>query len=241
MSGKPLSELDQETKRGVIGFVVKEPMGVLFVVATLFIPAGTWKWPMGWALVALYAIWVAATIALVLPKYPGLLAERVARKKDVKAWDTALMSVVGLLTLAKYIVAGLDLRHGWTQQVWEVPLALQIAALVMAALAYALGPWAMRANAYFSKIFRIQEDRGHTVASGGPYRFVRHPGYLGTIVFELVTPIMLSSLWALIPGAAMALLFVVRTVLEDRTLQEELPGYQAYAQQVRYRLLPGVW
>ena len=118
---------------------------------------------------------------------------------------------------------------------------MQIAALVIAALAYAISPWAMRVNAYFSKIVRIQEDRGHSVVSSGPYRIVRHPTYLGTILFELVTPIMLGSLWALIPGALTALLFIVRTALEDRTLREELPGYQAYAERVRYRLLPGVW
>jgi protein-S-isoprenylcysteine O-methyltransferase Ste14 len=151
------------------------------------------------------------------------------------------MSIVGLATLAKYIVAGLDFGRGWTSSVWQVPLALQIAALILAALGYALGVWAMTANAYFSKIIRIQDDRGQTVATGGPYRYVRHPGYAGTVVFELMTPIMLGSLWALIPGVLTAILMVVRTALEDRTLQKELAGYQAYAKQTRYRLLPGVW
>jgi protein-S-isoprenylcysteine O-methyltransferase Ste14 len=122
-----------------------------------------------------------------------------------------------------------------------MPLALQIAALVVAALGYALGTWAMGANAFFSKIVRIQKDRGHAVATGGPYRYLRHPGYLGTIVFELATPIMLGSLWALIPGGLGALLLIIRTVLEDRTLHEELDGYEKYAQKVRYRLLPGIW
>ena len=99
----------------------------------------------------------------------------------------------------------------------------------------------MTANAYFSKIVRIQDDRGHTVATGGPYRYVRHPGYTGTVLFELTTPFMLGSLWALIPGALAAILMIVRTALEDRTLQEELDGYKAYTEQTRYRLLPGVW
>jgi len=241
MSAKQIRDLDQETRRGVITFLIREPIGVLFVAATLFIPARTLAWPMGWALVAIYALWVTVTILLVLPKSPGLLAERVARKKDAKTWDTALMGVVGLLTLAKQIIAGLDFYYGWTREIWEVPLALQIAALVIAALAYTISPWAMRVNAYFSKIVRIQEDRGHTVVTGGPYRIVRHPTYLGTILFETVSPIMLGSLWALIPGVLSALLFIVRTALEDRTLREELPGYQAYAERVRYRLLPGVW
>jgi protein-S-isoprenylcysteine O-methyltransferase Ste14 len=99
----------------------------------------------------------------------------------------------------------------------------------------------MTANAYFSKIVRIQNDRGHMVATGGPYRYVRHPGYTGTVLFELTTPIMLGSLWALIPGGLAAILMIVRTALEDKTLRRELEGYKDYAKQTRYRLLPGVW
>jgi protein-S-isoprenylcysteine O-methyltransferase Ste14 len=168
-----------------------------------------------------------------------LLAERAARRKEgTKAWDTVLLGIVGLTTIAKYILAGLDFHFGWTAQ---MPLALQLAALIIAVLGYALGTWAMAANAFFSMVVRIQEDRGHTVATGGPYRYVRHPSYTGTIAFELATPIMLGSLWALIPGGLAALLFVVRTALEDRTLHEELPGYAEYAARVRYRLMPGVW
>jgi protein-S-isoprenylcysteine O-methyltransferase Ste14 len=194
---------------------------------------------MGWALVGLYAVWVAATALVLIPNNPELLIERTTRRKEgIKTWDTVLLSIVGLTTIAKYILAGFDVRLGWTAQ---MPLALQIAALIVAALGYALGTWAMAANAFFSKVVRIQEDRDHAVATGGPYRYVRHPGYIGTIVFELATPIMLGSLWALIPGGLAALLFVVRTALEDRTLQEELDSYRDYARRVRYRLLPGIW
>ena len=101
--------------------------------------------------------------------------------------------------------------------------------------------WSMASNAFFSTVVRIQDDRGHAVASGGPYRFVRHPGYVAAILFYLVTPLMLGSVWTFIPSVLMVLLFVVRTALEDRTLREELDGYWEYAQRVRYRLLPGVW
>jgi protein-S-isoprenylcysteine O-methyltransferase Ste14 len=149
-----------------------------------------------------------------------------------------LLSAIGLATLAKYILAGLDVRYGWTAQ---MPLTIQVIALVVSALGYALGTWAMVTNAYFSMIVRIQEDRDHAVVSDGPYRYVRHPGYTGTTTFELATPIMLGSLWALLPGVLAAALTVVRTALEDRTLQEELDGYRDYAQRVRYRLLPSIW
>ena len=122
-----------------------------------------------------------------------------------------------------------------------MPLALQISALVIAALGYALGTWAMASNPFFSLVNRIQEDRGHAVASSGPYQVVRHPAYVGTAVFELATPILLGSLWALVPGGLIALLTIIRTALEDKMLCRGLPGYQEYASKVRYRLLPGVW
>ena len=231
-AGKP------DQSRGVVRSLIREAMGVVFVAVTLFLPAGTLNWAMGWALVGLYAVWVAAMALILIPKSPELLIERATRKKGDKTWDTVILSIVGLTTIAKYILAGFDVRLGWTAQ---MPLTLQIAALVIAALGYALVTWAMAANVFFSKVVRIQDDRGHAVATGGPYRYVRHPGYIGTIAFELATPIMLSSLWALIPGGLAALLFVVRTALEDRTLQEELDGYRDYAGQVRYRLLPGIW
>ena len=230
--GKP------DESRGAVRAAIREAMGVVFVAVTLFVPAGTLNWAMGWALVGIYAIWVAATALILIPNNPELLIERATRKKGNKTWDTVILSIVGLTTIAKYILAGLDVRSGWTAQ---MPLALQIAALVITALGYALVTWAMAANAFFSKVVRIQEDRGHAVATGGPYRYVRHPGYIGTIAFELATPIMLGSLWALIPGVLAALLFALRTALEDRTLQEELDGYKDYAARVSYRLLPGIW
>jgi protein-S-isoprenylcysteine O-methyltransferase Ste14 len=231
-------EMTPEVKRGVVRWLIREVIGVLFVAATLFIPAGRWNWVWGWALVGLYAVWVSANALILIPRSPELLAERAQRKKGIKDWDTALMSIVGILALCKHIVAGLDVRYGWTV---GIPLWIQIVTLAIAALGYALGTWAMAANAFFSMMVRIQEDRGHTVVTGGPYQFVRHPGYVGTIAFELATPIMLGSLWALIAGVLAALLLVVRTALEDRTLSKELEGYTEYVQQTRYRLLPGVW
>jgi protein-S-isoprenylcysteine O-methyltransferase Ste14 len=99
----------------------------------------------------------------------------------------------------------------------------------------------MLTNAFFSCTVRIQEERGHVVVSEGPYRYVRHPGYVGFIVSGLVTPIVLDSLWALVPAALAASLLVFRTSLEDSTLRKELSGYDEYAGRVRYRLLPGVW
>jgi protein-S-isoprenylcysteine O-methyltransferase Ste14 len=213
-------------------------MGVVFVMLALFIAAGSVDWPMGWALVAIYAGWVAAQALTLIPRCPELLAERASRRQKYASWDTALLGVLGLLTLAKYIVAGLDRRFGWTQ---GLPPGLQVSALVVSALGYALLTWAMVSNAFFALAYRIQDERGHQVASGGPYRFVRHPGYAGTVAFELASPLMLGSLWALIPGGLAAALMVARTALEDRELQADLEGYGEYAQRVRFRLIPWVW
>ena len=226
------------TTRKVVRWLVRETLGVLMLAAILFLSASRWDWVMGWALIGITVIWVAATALVVIPKNPELLAERVGPRKGAKTWDAAIMSVVGLAMMARLVVAGLVERFGWTM---GISLSLQITALAVAVLGYALVVWATAANAFFSQIVRIQKERGHTVATGGPYQFVRHPGYVGTILVELATPIMLGSWWALIPGGLGALLFVVRTALEDRTLREELEGYREYAQRVRYRLLPGIW
>lgn len=232
------SDSEDSTRRGVIRWWVRETMGVVFVGLTLFLSAGTLAWFWGWALVALYGIWVAANGLILGVRSPELLAERANRRADAKKWDLAIMSVVGVLSLVKYVVGGLDFRFGWSAGITP---ALQFAALAVAVGGYALGTWAMAVNAYFSLVVRIQRDRGQIVVSDGPYRWVRHPGYVGTVLFELATPLLLGSWWALVPGVISALLLVVRTALEDRTLQEELDGYKQYAGEVRYRLLPGVW
>lgn len=230
---------ENETARGVRNWLKREIIGVAMVAVILFLSAGRLDWVMGWAMVGIYAIWSGTNALLLIPRNPELLAERAKRHREgMKTWDKLLLSIVGLATLVKYILAGLDVRYGWTVQ---LPTTIQVVALVVSALGYALGTWAMVTNAYFSMIVRIQEDRGHAVVSDGPYRYVRHPGYTGTTAFELATPIMLGSLWALFPGVLIAVLTVVRTALEDRTLKEELDGYRDYAQQVRYRLLPGIW
>jgi len=221
--------------------VVRLVLLVVTLLAILFIAAGTLHWPMAWA----YAIQAAAITFgsrfIMIRRSPDLAAERAQSlsAEGGKSWDKIivwLVAIVGpLLTL---IVCGLDVRFGWRP---EIPLASQIVAFVLMTLGSLLGTWAMLVNRFFSAVVRIQADRGHTVVSDGPYRFVRHPAYAGGVVANLAGPLALGSVWALIPGGLIALLTIVRTALEDKTLREELPGYQEYTQRVRYRLLPGVW
>ena len=159
-------------------------------------------------------------------------------KKDSQIWDTILVSLIGLLSIIKIMVAGFDFRYGWTR---GITLPFQLAGLLLALHSYGLAVWAIKINTFFSQIVRIQMERGHTVIKDGPYRIIRHPGYLGSAVFEIATPVLLGSLWAFIPGVLSALLFIIRTYLEDQLLTKELSGYKTYTTEVKYRLLPGVW
>jgi len=228
-----------EIERGARRWLLKETLGTAMVPIILLWSAGTWNWPMAWALTGLYAAWVGANTLLLWPQHKGLLAERVKKRPPgVKPWDLRIMGMVGLLTIGRYVVAGLDLRYGWGP---EVPLTLSLAAIPVAATGYALVTWGMVANAWFATLVRIQDDRGQQVATSGPYQWVRHPGYVGSILFEIGSGVMLQSWWAIGIGVASAALFLLRTAKEDGMLQNELPGYADYASRVRYRLFPGVW
>jgi len=211
---------------------------VLVLTAILIIAAGRWDWVMGWVYMVMYT-GVTGVAVLVVPLDPELVEERTQIKEGVKEWDKRL-TVLGsvLYPLAILVVAGLDARQGWSPR---VPPALQLAALAVAAAGNLISVWAAAVNRFYSRWVRIQKERGHVVVSDGPYRYLRHPGYLGQIVFSLASALALGSLWALIPGGLFAVLLVVRTALEDRTLQEELEGYREYTRRVRHRLIPPIW
>jgi len=230
---------DSKVRIGAIRWLVRETLGNLILIAILFGIVGRWDWWMGWALSGIYILWTAFTAILILPVNPAMLAERAHPHPDTKKWDMTLLGLMGLFMVAEYVIASLDVRLGWSPQ---LPLALQLLGLVVAAFGNdVLLVWAMVSNVFFAATVRVQTERQHTVASGGPYRYVRHPGYLGTILLHWGVPFMLNSLWAIIPAMMVSLVLVLRTILEDRTLQAELPGYKEYAERVRFRLLPGVW
>jgi len=235
------SQTDEKTKKGALRWLFRETFGNLFLIAILFGIVGRWDWWNGWALSAIYILWSLGSVVFILPVNPQMLAERHLRgvKKDSKKWDMALVMLMGVFMFVTYLTACLDVRNGWS-----VPFSLeaQIAGVVVAAIGYdVILLWSMISNAFFNAIVRIQSDRGHTVATGGPYRFVRHPGYAGTILFHLAAPFLLNSRWALIPAILSALVLVVRTAIEDKTLQAELPGYKEYTLKTRFRLIPGIW
>lgn len=218
---------------------VKQLVSVCFslaiTAACLFGSAGRLDWSNAWVLLGLSLL---TGLAFTVGRNPELAAER-RNVKAGKSWDKVLVGITVLLgPMAVWITAGLDYRFHGSSGVSSLAFTAGLAAAVLAA---ALIAWAMRSNRFFSAVVRIQKDRGHTVVDGGPYRFIRHPGYAGMFVFTLVTPLILGSYWALAPAAATASVIVLRTIMEDFTLHNELYGYADYARRVRYRLLPAIW
>lgn len=231
MNSQPNQNLAPAIRRRMIQ--VFSYFGLL--AAILFISSGRINWLWAWVYIGAGIVILAINATVMSPE---LIAERGKKKEDAKYWDTIITRLTILPMLAVFVVAGLDIRFGWTA---PPPLMTHMVGLILVLAGNLLVTWAMVSNHYFSTVVRLQFDRGHSVATGGPYRFVRHPGYVGFIVSNIGTPLLFGSVWTLIPAVVASLLFVIRTALEDRTLQEELPGYHDFANRIRYRLLPGIW
>ncbi len=218
------------------------PMLFFIIVVPLFplLISWRWNWWEAWVYAATCILGFAISRALAARRHPDLLEERARflQHEDAKPWDKVLAPMVGLGSGLVPLVAGLDGRWGWS-----APIAAWVELVALAILigGYALGSYALIENRFFSGMVRIQTDRDQRVVSGGPYAWVRHPGYAGALWSYLATPFLLGSWWALAPTALLCVILVLRTALEDRALHEDLAGYRDYAARVRYRLFPGVW
>ncbi len=235
-SGRP-----QNHKEIVIGWGVilsRTLAWLILLFVALFIPAGKMSYWQGWVFLASIVLQMAVGL-VIFSQTPDLLRERIKPGPGTKWWDKVFMALFIPLFLAVLVTGSLDTgRFHWTR---PLPWAVYFVSYLVFILSSAFLFWSMWVNRFFSSVVRIQSDRGQTVIQNGPYRFVRHPGYLGGIVWIFTNPLILGSLQALIPAGAAVILLLLRTCLEDRTLQKELPGYSEYARRVRYRLLPGVW
>jgi protein-S-isoprenylcysteine O-methyltransferase Ste14 len=220
-------------------------LGVVFlyllIPLVLLVCGGDFSWWQGWVYSVL--IFLAGIVGRFLAekRHPGIMAERTNMEKarTAKPWDKVLAPLMAIsFSFPLVIVAGLDHRYGWTSL---FPVWLNILGLVLIALGYVFASWALIENRFFSSTVHLQMDRGHTVCDTGPYRVLRHPGYAGNVLALAGIIMALDTLWTLIPALAALIITMIRTALEDRTLQEELPGYQDYARRVRYRLFPGIY
>ncbi len=238
MSANTQTDHKPDLTAAVVKRFIQVGMMVVIQAVTLFFSAGRLNWVEGWAYLGLYIAFIAANAVVMLPHNKELIAERSEIRENAKGWDRVVGGGTVLLGPVMLIVSGLDERFGWSPPLMP---AIQWAAMVLIALGYGVFGWAMATNKFFSAVVRIQKDRGHTVVTNGPYQCVRHPGYVGMIISTLATPVMLGSRWALIPALVMMGGMILRTALEDNTLQNELDGYKEYARRVRYRLVPGVW
>jgi protein-S-isoprenylcysteine O-methyltransferase Ste14 len=225
-------------------FTLKVIVQVFLVVAAApFIPliiSGAWDWWQAWAYAVVSILAFVISRILVNQRHPDLIAERArfTSAKDTKPWDKVLAPAVGVGSILILVVSGLDKYYGWSP---ASSLTANWIALFGILLGYGFSSWALIENRFFSGTVRIQTERGHHVVATGPYRIVRHPGYAGGMFGYIFIPLLLDSYWAWIPTILLGAALVVRTALEDKTLQEELPGYKEFAQKTRYRLLPGVW
>jgi protein-S-isoprenylcysteine O-methyltransferase Ste14 len=230
--------LKPRLERSGVNRILQVLVSIVMMGLVLFLTAGRIDWPAAWIFLATYALTVLTVGVWVARKHPDVINERGKIARNAKSWDKVLMTIYSVMILVLLGVAGLDAgRYGWS----VMPIAVQVAGYSALLFAMVVTYWAMAVNPFLSTIVRIQDDRGQYVITAGPYRYVRHPMYAMILLMYPGIALLLGSWWALIPAAVIVIVFVIRTALEDKTLQAGLPGYAEYAQHTRYRLVPGVW
>jgi protein-S-isoprenylcysteine O-methyltransferase Ste14 len=204
----------------------------------LFGSAGQLTWIRGWICTVLYLGGLYASRAVLKKLNPGLLEQREkAIRKDTKPFDKIFLRLFLPLTIVQPVIAGLDARLNWV----SMPFWTVYPGIVQFIASATLITWVLVKNPHAESSVRIQNDRAHTVVASGPYRFVRHPMYVGLIQLHQAMAMILGSVWTMALAGLITILFLWRTALEDQTLRQELPGYEEYTTVTRYRLMPGIW
>jgi protein-S-isoprenylcysteine O-methyltransferase Ste14 len=225
--------------RAGIRAIVVQSVLILVSFAIMFAAAGTINWINGWAYFALACLSQLISWVILAKVNPQLLNARGdVVKEDTKGFDRVWVALYPVLTLVNLVIIGFDaVRFHWS----SMPIWLSIFGIALFIPAFVIATWAMAVNKFFEWTVRIQDDRSHYVCKDGPYRFIRHPGYTGLIISVMTGTLILGSCWGLVLSSILAIVIIARTALEDRTLKKELPGYQEYAQAVKYRLIPFIW
>jgi protein-S-isoprenylcysteine O-methyltransferase Ste14 len=232
------AQMSPEVKLKIFSWIRGTVGGLLVFTAAILVAGGRWDWIWGWVYISLLTMAMAAHVVVLVPINPALLADRSEglRQEGAKPWDHPLVIAMSVFLIGSMLLSGLDVRWGWSG---TLPLPIHMVGVILYILGWGIFLWAMACNPFFSESVRIQP--GHQVAVTGPYRMIRHPGYAGACLQLIATPLILGSWWASIPAFLAVAGYVLRTAWEDRTLTNELIGYQEYTQQVRFRLFPGIW
>jgi len=228
----------QLTRDGVKTILMPFGWKAVFFIC-FFLAAGRLDIPRAWIFLGMDYLGVIVMSVVFWKLAPELANQRATIKEGTKPWDKVFLAFYFTVSLIAFpIIAGLDVgRYHWS----EIHINYAFAGAILFVMCYAFGSWAIVVNQFFETTVRIQTERGHHVITEGPYRFVRHPGYLSMILGALSASFIIGSQYSLIPGGLGIIAVVIRTSLEDRTLQEELDGYREYASSVRWRLIPGIW
>ncbi len=220
----------QSKKRWIIKFTNLLTTGLI-----LFSASGTFEWLMAWLYMTFMITYIIMSGRFT---HSELHIVQSMRVDGTKKWDLVTAPFVMILgPLLMLLTAGLDKRFEWS----NIPLFIQVIACLFLLIGACIALWAKKANNFYSETVRIQYERHHVVISDGPYRYVRHPGYMGYIIVSIAAPLMFGSLYAMIPSIFIILGYIARTILEDVTLQRQFKGYYDYTKKVPYRLLPGIW
>ena len=230
-------KLAKLNKSGV-RYIVKTFGGVVIQMILFFIAAGTLNVPRGWLFYICHFVVTAITLISLYIVNIELMNKRGGMQEGTKTWDKILLATWMVLLYIIPVVAGLDIgRYQWT----SLNFIYAIIGIVLWVFGLIIGTWPMLVNKHFEASVRIQTERDHQVVTTGPYRFIRHPGYLGGILYDIGIPLIFGSLLTIIPVSIIIGIFILRTYLEDKTLQEELEGYLEYTKKTKYRLIPKVW
>ncbi len=221
--------------RNIAKRITQVLLSFILISIIMFLTAWTIRWQWAWVLICANILILLINLC-VLPM--EVIEERGRKKENVKKWDRVLTAISIIPALGIYAVSGLDYRFYWSI---DLNGSIHIIGLLLYFFGSMLTTWAMVSNKFFSTMVRLQTERGQQVATGGPYGFVRHPGYVGFIITNLMVPLVLGSLYGLLVSSVSVVILIIRTHLEDNTLLAELDGYDGYSKKVRYKLLPHVW
>ena len=208
-----------------------------FLQTIFLLVSGDFHWWNAWAFTGGYLVWILAFFLIMARVNPNLLNERGKKHENTKSFDKVLMLLYTGLFLIMPVAAGLDRRFLLS----SIPAWISFTAIALTVPFFLLILWVFIVNNHFESMVRIQEDRDHQVCSDGPYQFIRHPTYLAAVIGFILIPFILGTYLALIPCSLMAVLFIIRTKMEDDTLRKELVGYEEYTRITRFRLFPGIW